>query len=64
MNDDATTLAPPAEVVWSGMTESGVLVTPGVYSYQLKVQDRKHLALVMRSIRGTPGVVRVTRNIS
>jgi len=31
--------------------------------FRLKVRDRKQLAQVMRSIRGTPGVVRVTRNI-
>lgn len=32
-------------------------------AFRLKVQDRKQLALVMRSIRGTPGVVRVMRNM-
>jgi guanosine-3',5'-bis(diphosphate) 3'-pyrophosphohydrolase len=32
-------------------------------AFRLKVRDRKQLAQVMRSIRGTPGVVRVTRNI-
>jgi GTP pyrophosphokinase len=32
-------------------------------AFRLKVRDRKQLAHVMRSIRGTPGVVRVTRNI-
>jgi guanosine-3',5'-bis(diphosphate) 3'-pyrophosphohydrolase len=32
-------------------------------AFRLKVQDRKQLAQVMRSIRGTPGVVRVTRNM-
>jgi len=32
-------------------------------AFRLKVRDRKHMAQVMRSIRGTPGVVRVTRNI-
>ncbi len=33
---------PPAEVVWSGMAESGLLITPGIYSYQLKVRDAKN----------------------
>jgi guanosine-3',5'-bis(diphosphate) 3'-pyrophosphohydrolase len=32
-------------------------------SFRLKVRDRKHLAQVVRSIRATPGVIRVTRNI-
>jgi len=32
-------------------------------AFRLKVRDRKQLAQVMRSIRGTPGVLRVTRNI-
>ena len=32
-------------------------------AFRLKVRDRKHLAQVVRSIRATPGVVRVTRNI-
>ena len=32
---------PPSEVVWSGITESGLLVKPGIYSYQLKVRDAK-----------------------
>jgi GTP pyrophosphokinase len=32
-------------------------------AFRLKVRDRKQLAQVMRSIRGTPGVVRVSRNI-
>ena len=31
-------------------------------AFRLKVSDRKQLAHVMRSIRATPGVVRVTRN--
>ena len=25
--------APPSEVVWSGQTESGLLITPGTYAY-------------------------------
>jgi GTP pyrophosphokinase len=33
-------------------------------AFRLKVRNRKHMAQVMRSIHGTPGVVRVTRNIS
>ena len=33
---------PPPEVVWSGLTESGLLVKPGIYSYQLKVRDAKN----------------------
>lgn len=33
---------PPAEVVWSGMTESGLLIEPGIYSYQLKVRDAQN----------------------
>ncbi len=32
--------APPAEVVWSGQTESGLLIKPGIYSYQFKVEDK------------------------
>jgi len=32
-------------------------------AFRLKVKNRKHLAQVMRSIHGTPGVVRATRNI-
>ncbi len=32
----------PPEVTWSGMAESGVLVKPGIYSYQLKVRDGKN----------------------
>jgi GTP pyrophosphokinase len=32
-------------------------------AFRLKVRDRAQLAQVLRSIRGTPGVVRVTRNI-
>ena len=31
-------------------------------AFRLKVRNRKHLAQVMHSIHGTPGVVRVTRN--
>ncbi len=32
---------PPPEVVWSGITESGLLIKPGIYSYQFKVRDAK-----------------------
>jgi GTP pyrophosphokinase len=32
-------------------------------AFRLKVAGRKQLAQVMRSIRGTPGVVRVSRNM-
>jgi RelA/SpoT family (p)ppGpp synthetase len=32
-------------------------------AFRLKVRDRKHMAQVMRSIHGTPGVMRVTRNV-
>jgi GTP diphosphokinase / guanosine-3',5'-bis(diphosphate) 3'-diphosphatase len=35
-----------------------------VLAFRLKVRDRKHMAQVMRSIHGTPGVVRVLRNLS
>ena len=31
---------PPAEVRWAGQTESGLLIKPGMYSYQLKVEDK------------------------
>jgi len=34
-----------------------------VLAFRLKVKNRKHLAQVMRSIHGTRGVVRATRNI-
>jgi GTP pyrophosphokinase len=34
-----------------------------VQVFRLKVRDRKHLAQVLRSIRSTPGVVGVSRNI-
>ena len=33
---------PPPEVTWSGITESGLLIKPGIYSYQLKVRDAKN----------------------
>lgn len=33
---------PPSEVTWSGITESGLLIKPGVYSYQFKVRDSKN----------------------
>ncbi len=32
---------PPPEVAWSGMTEAGLFVKPGIYSYQFKVRDEK-----------------------
>lgn len=31
--------APPDEVSWAGKGENGLIVKPGVYSYQFKVQD-------------------------
>jgi uncharacterized repeat protein (TIGR01451 family) len=33
---------PPPEVTWTGIAESGLLVKPGMYSYQLKVRDAKN----------------------
>lgn len=33
---------PPPEVTWSGLTEAGLLIKPGIYSYQLKFRDAKH----------------------
>ena len=33
---------PPPEVTWSGITESGLLIKPGIYSYQLKVRDAQN----------------------
>lgn len=33
---------PPPEVVWSGITNAGLLVKPGIYSYQFKVRDAKN----------------------
>ncbi len=33
---------PPPEVTWTGIAESGLLITPGIYSYQLKVRDSKN----------------------
>ncbi len=32
----------PPEVVWNGKTESGLLIKPGLYSYQLKIRDAKN----------------------
>lgn len=32
---------PPNEVTWAGQTENGEIVSPGIYSYQLKVEDAK-----------------------
>ena len=34
--------SPPPEVVWTGITESGLLIKSGMYSYQLKVRDAKN----------------------
>lgn len=31
--------APPAEVVWGGQTNQGLMIEPGLYSYQFKVED-------------------------
>lgn len=31
--------SPPAEVTWTGETDEGTFVKPGIYSYQLKVED-------------------------
>lgn len=33
--------APPVEVQWKGQMENGEFIHPGVYSYQLKVEDHK-----------------------
>lgn len=35
--------APPAEVVWSGQMENGLLIPAGLYSYQLKMEDKDGL---------------------
>jgi hypothetical protein len=32
---------PPAEVPWSGQTDAGLLIKPGLYSYQFKVEDKR-----------------------
>ncbi|MDD5672335.1 MAG: SdrD B-like domain-containing protein, partial [Candidatus Omnitrophica bacterium] len=32
--------APPPEVTWQGFTEEGVLIKPGLYSYQFKVDGK------------------------
>lgn len=32
---------PPADVMWEGLADSGVLIQPGIYSYQFKVEDDK-----------------------
>ncbi len=32
---------PPADVMWEGLTDAGVLIQPGIYSYQFKVEDDK-----------------------
>lgn len=34
--------SPPPEITWSGTTESGLMIKPGIYSYQLKVRDEKN----------------------
>ncbi len=54
--------APPAEVMWSGKTESGYIIKPGLYSYQFKVQDNKgredwgplHFFRVVSKVESTP----------
>lgn len=33
--------APPSEMSWSGEMDTGDIIRPGVYSYQLKVEDHK-----------------------
>lgn len=33
--------SPPSEVAWSGLTEEGFLVEPGLYSYRFKVVDHE-----------------------
>lgn len=32
--------APPSEVRWNGQMENGLLIKPGIYSYQFKVEDK------------------------
>src|SRR6185436_2851750 len=32
--------APPADVSWSGETEQGLMIKPGIYSYRFKVEDK------------------------
>ncbi len=32
---------PPADVMWEGLTDAGILIQPGIYSYQFKVEDDK-----------------------
>lgn len=32
---------PPADVMWQGLADSGVLISPGIYAYQFKVEDDK-----------------------
>lgn len=32
---------PPADTLWEGLTDSGVLIQPGIYSYRLIVEDDK-----------------------
>ncbi len=35
--------APPSEVVWSGQMENGLVIPEGLYSYQLKMEDKDGL---------------------
>jgi len=32
--------APPSQVRWNGQMENGLLIKPGIYSYQFKVEDK------------------------
>lgn len=32
--------APPSQVQWNGQMENGLLIKPGIYSYQFKVEDK------------------------
>ena len=33
---------PPPEMTWNGKTENGLMIKPGIYSYQLKIRDSKN----------------------
>ncbi len=33
---------PPPEMTWNGKTENGLMLKPGIYSYQLKIRDSKN----------------------
>ena len=33
--------APPPDVIWGGQMEAGLLIRPGLYSYQFKVEDKE-----------------------